>query len=131
MNVTIGTQELAINSINDLCHAQSKLLEVFAESLVGTKERIRKDVELDILSHASGRFSNIKELTDWLDNMDRIEILGLSEEEIKDMAVRDALSMTDYESIEEMQDAIEAYQSALINIQDNINGIQATLDECI
>lgn len=124
MNVSINGQELSINSVDDLRSAQSKLLEAFAESLMGTRESIknevreevRDEVEQEVLKYTP--FENFSDLTEWLYAMNELGIVGKYEEEITERAVEGLLEYTDYSFIDEMTSRIEELEDAMREIRD-------------
>lgn len=123
MNITIDNKELTINTVNDLMEAQGKLLEAFASSLLGTRESIRKEVEREILQSAGydPDVYEIDDLSDWLLDMSKHDLVGKDTEEIREEVLNEALSDTEYDSIEEMQEAIEEFQRVLQNVANEIS----------
>ena len=126
MNITIENKELSINTVSELMAAQNKLLEAFAESLVGTREslkaelkaEVREEVEQELVDKAG--VGSIEELNEWLDDMRLSGYIGKDGDEIKSEVMQEAFQNTDYEDVEEMQDAIEDMQRAFECVYDEI-----------
>ena len=126
MKAVIGEKELEIKSIGSLVQAVGMLLESFAESLMGSKEELKEEAYKEILAHTpldADLQTSVKELTDWLDEMDNIGLIGCSEEEIKRKAIEDELTYTDYDSIEEIMEKLEEYERAFEVIKDAVDNV--------
>ena len=129
MNITIENKEMTVSTVKELMEAQSKLLEAFAQSIMGTREAIKEEVReevrdeviKDILSKSGDLNIGVDDFTAWLDEMNSCGFMGLSDDDIREKVMHDALSSTDYSDIEEMTDALDEMQRAFSEVYDAIS----------
>ena len=124
MNITIENKEMSIATISDLIAAQAELMQKFAESLIGTRESIKQEVKEEVEQEFMNGIDlgglTTDEFKGWLDEMSAAGYIGMGDDEIAEKVMRDALSHTDYSSVEEMQEAIEEMGRAFEAVHDAI-----------
>lgn len=100
--------ELAVNDLNDVATVQQSVLREYQEVQ-------KQDFEFEeerLLANTP--FNTIEELEDWVEDFDYWD-------DIQDMSENyDVLRSSNFDSVDEMTDRIDALQSAINDIQDTV-----------
>ena len=106
--------ELHVNDLGDVATVQQSILREYQEV---QKQDFKFDEErlLDMTP-----FNDMGEFEDWIDKLHKYDYWDMMDKIPEMVELQDCLEASDYDSIDEMTERIDALQSAINDIQDTV-----------